>query len=141
MSHTPVLTTRHQTVQLPEPHEGLDGVRLVRGASRGFTILALGGAVQPWIGTVSSSLGYYWLLIVAAAAFALAARATSGTTSPIRHGAIAALSSYLLVLPLVFMAAGTLPIDQVAYTSATALGIGALIGWATHRVAHGGLRR
>ena len=111
------------------PTLDLDGPRVVRGASRGFTILALGGVVQPWVGTVSPFLGYWWLVIVAVAAFVLSARVTGATSAPVVNGAAAALGGYLLILPLVHMATGTLSLEQATYTSGLALLTGAGTGW------------
>lgn len=104
----------------------LDGVRIVRGASRGFTVLAIGGVIQPLVGAVAPAVGYVWLVIVAVVAFVVAAAAATDNVRPARDGALAALASYLLVVPVVLMAAGSLPADQLVYTSATALITGAL---------------
>ena len=48
------------------PHPAL----VVAGASRGFTVLLIGGVVQPWVGMLLPPLGYVWLALVAIAAFA-----------------------------------------------------------------------
>lgn len=104
---------------------------VVRGASRGFTVLLLGGIVQPWVGVVFAPLGYIWLALVALGAFTWAAwPRESGRSWGDRAlvGSAAALCSYLLVLPLVVSAAGLVPWSQVIYTSTTSLAVGALAG-------------
>lgn len=112
---------------------GLDVVVVVRGASRGFTVLLLGGVVQPWIGTLVPPLGAVWLTLVAVTAFTWAAWPRgAGWLRPRLdrglHGVAAALGSYLLVLPLVLSAAGFIPWIQVAFTAASAVVSGGLTG-------------
>lgn len=110
--------------------------RTVRGASRGFTVLLLGGVVQPWVGTLSPTAGYYWLVVVAVAAFIVAARSALPMGSPRGswvNGPAAALASYVLVLPLVLSAAGTFPVEQVVLTAVTAVLTGSLSAWARVR--------
>lgn len=109
-----------------------DWVFVVRGASRGFTVLLLGGAVQPWIGVLFAPLGYVWLVLVAVLAFALAARPQRDRSGTVRDCMTAAVASYLLVLPLVVAAAGTLPIEQAFFTALTAIVVGGFMG-AFHR--------
>lgn len=109
---------------------------VVAGASRGFTVLLLGGVVQPWVGAIYAPLGYVWLVLVALAAFAFAARPrTVGDAEPSPHrseraftGAAAALGSYVLVLPLVLYGAGELPVVQALGTSLTAVIVGGFAG-------------
>lgn len=120
---------------LHERHDdpAMDGPRLVSGASRGFTILALGGVVQPLVGAALPLLGFYWLVLVALAAFVAAARRGCGVSKPVRQGAAAALGSYLLMLPVVHMATGELIPVQVACTAVLAVVTGAVTGWASGR--------
>ncbi|KRC54173.1 MULTISPECIES: hypothetical protein [unclassified Nocardioides] len=109
---------------------------VVGGASRGFSVLLIGGVVQPWVGQLLPALGYVWLLLVALAAFAWAARprAVSGAQPPALRldravvGTAAALGSYALVLPLVLSVADAVPWTQLLLTSLTALTVGALVG-------------
>ncbi|HWU22482.1 MAG TPA: hypothetical protein VN088_13200 [Nocardioides sp.] len=104
---------------------------IVKGASRGFTVLLLGGVVQPWVGMLLPPLGFVWLALVAVAAFVVAARTPDLGPFPLRGdraliGAGAAFGSYALVLPLVLSAAGgPLPWVQVVCTAATAVVVGA----------------
>lgn len=109
---------------------------IVRGASRGFTVLLVGGIVQPWVGVLLPPLGYFWLALVAVLAFGWAAWPRSGggmDASPVRAdrvvvGVASALFSYALVVPLVLSAAGRVPWDQVGFTTATACVVGAVVG-------------
>ncbi len=112
------------------------GPLIVGGASRGFSVLLVGGVVQPWVGHLVPDLGYVWLLLVAVAAFAWAARPRTVSATPPSQlraeralvGTAAALGSYVLVLPLVLGAADAVPVAQVVLTSLTALAVGALAG-------------
>lgn len=112
---------------------GLDMVVVVRGASRGFTVLLLGGVVQPWVGILVPPLGAVWLTLVALIAFTWAAWPRgAGWLRPRLHrgllGGAAALGSYLLVMPLVIWAAGYVPWIQVVFTAGTAVVSGGLTG-------------
>lgn len=113
--------------------DGLDLPSIVRGASRGFTVLLLGGVVQPWVGVLFAPLGAIWLTLVAVIAFTWAAWPRDrGWLRPrfdrARHGSAAALGSYLMVLPLVVSAAGFMPWSQIGFTAATAVASGAVTG-------------
>lgn len=124
-SVTAVSSTHAKTPQTePVTPAGLEPVRLIRGASRGFSVLAIGAAVQPLVGVISAPVGYVWLVIVAVAAFAVAAWNAHETTAPHIQGAASAIAAYALMLPLVLMGAGTLPWDQALFTTATAIGVG-----------------
>lgn len=108
----------------------LDGAALVRAGSRGFTVLLLGGVVQPWVLKALPLLGYWWLALVAVVAFIVAATgAVRGATVARLHpaqGALAALGSYLLVVPVVLHVAGFVPWVQIASTAAMALIVGSV---------------
>lgn len=103
---------------------------VVRGASRGFTVLLLGGAVQPWVAAASPAVGYWWLAVVAVSAFMFAARSALPPTAARgawTNGPVAALASYLLVLPLVLSAAGAFPVQQMLFTAVTAVLVGSAV--------------
>lgn len=123
-----------KTSVAPASGAEVDGSALVRAASRGFTVLLLGGVVQPWVIRAAPVLGYWWLVIVAAAAFVLAAASAVRRASVARlhlaQGALAALGSYLLIVPIVLHIAGFVPWVQVASTSLMAL----VVGFATQIV-------
>lgn len=101
-----------------------DPLTVVKGGSRGFTVLLLGGVVQPLVGAASSVLGFWWLALVAVGAFVVAAWAFHDLVVAPTQGAAAALFSYALVLPLVLSAAGGFPVVQVACTSLLAVAVG-----------------
>ena len=111
-------------------------VLVVAGASRGFTVLLLGGVVQPWVGALAPPVGYVWLALVAVAAFAWAAapRTVRGVApSDLRldrvlGGIAAALGSYALILPLVLTATAEVLWTQLFFTSGAAVLTGALVG-------------
>lgn len=100
--------------------------RIVRAASRGFSILLVGGVAQPLVAHWVQPLGVVWLVVVALIAFAVAGyRAPSVKRRAWVSGIAAALGSYCLVIPLVISAAGGLPVEQVLITAATAVAVGA----------------
>lgn len=114
------------------PPTTVDTVAAVKGASRGFTVLLVGGVVQPWVGHLLPPLGYVWLAMVAVAAFVVAAHPWRGPSSTPATAVVAALGSYLLVLPLVLSGAGGVPAEQLAGTAGTAVVV-ALATWAATR--------
>jgi hypothetical protein len=105
----------------------------VRGASTGFSVLLIGGLMAPIVGAISPPLGGTWLTAVAIAAFVIAARRTGVASVPALHGAVAAVMSYVLVLPLLlpFEAGRNLP--QILFTFATAISVGASTAWIQSR--------
>jgi hypothetical protein len=109
---------------------------VVRGASRCFFILFLGGVVQPAISLLWSPLGYVWLLVVALAAFVTAAVVATPTGTSVdgwRRAPVAAVAGYVLIIPLVITAAGSLPPLQGVLTTSTAVLVGSVVGLArTH---------
>ena len=109
--------------------EDIDAPAAVRGASTGFSVLVIGGLLAPVVTSLLPLLGRtVWLPLVAILAFAVAAARIGRACRPAVHGAVAAASSYLLVLPLVVLdEAGRDPV-QIAATSATACAVGALTG-------------
>jgi hypothetical protein len=88
-------------------NEWLDGVDMaaaIRGSSRGFTVLVLGGLAAPAIAVLSGVLGTVVLTGSAVAAFVVAAMRPGTSTRPGLHGLLAAVGAYLMVLPLVLLA-------------------------------------
>lgn len=106
--------------------QAASGDNIVKGASRGFTVLLLGGAVQPLVGTALPAVGYPWLALIAVAAFAWSASIATRGGAPAAHGVFAALGAYALVLPVVVMG-GALDLMQVGYTTALALIVGFVV--------------
>lgn len=107
----------------------------MRGASRGFGVLLIGGLLQPLAAQVAL-LAYLWLVAVAIAAFVVAAvTATPAGTPPDawRQAPVAAVGGYGLIVPLVVLGAGELPVLQVFLTTVTAVIVGAVVGLARTR--------
>lgn len=130
------MSTRPSVEALGDATRGADPVLVVSAASRGFTVLLLGGVVQPWVGALSASLGYVWLALVALGAFALAAkprvvRGIAPSAERLDRVTVAvagALGSYALVLPLVLAAASEIPWTQLLCTAGTAVVVGVVVG-------------
>ncbi|MCW2855516.1 MAG: hypothetical protein JWR52_1131 [Marmoricola sp.] len=102
---------------------------LSRGAWRGFCVLLLGGMVQPFVEMASRPLGFWWLAIVAIAAFAFAAGSAvkPGRSQHRFQGAVAALASYFLVVPLVVLGTHVVDMIQMSCTTALAAVVGAAV--------------
>lgn len=101
---------------------------VARAVSTGFMILVFGGLIQPIVSTYVPLLGMFWLILVAVAAFASAgARVGTACPNPPLHGAGAAVISYLLVVPLMFLQ-GTFNPLYCVYSFVAAAVVGALAG-------------
>ena len=116
---------------------GVDIVQVVRGASRGFSVFFIGGLAQPIVQLRAPALAYWWLALVAVAAFAVAAwracRPAAARTN-LWQGSFAAVGSYFLVLPLVLAAGHGYPFVQIASTSAIGVVVGLLVRFVRLRV-------
>lgn len=106
----------------------IDGPTMVRGGSRGFTILAIGGVVQPLVGAAAPLVGAIWLVLVAVAAFVASAWSAHVVDVVIRQGAASALLGYALIVPVVHMATGSVDPTQLLWTSVTAAVVGGATG-------------
>lgn len=106
---------------------GVDLATMIRGASLGFSVLVLGGLVAPLAARLPV-LGPVWLPVVAAVAFALAGSRIGVATAPARHGGVAAVSAYLLVVPLVMMAPVRPEMPALGLSAGAAVLVGALAG-------------
>lgn len=109
--------------------------QIARGASRGFTILLLGGAVQPLIVRTLPALGAVWLVLVAVVAFAASARAAGREGVSCATGAAAALAGFALILPLAIVGSGAVGVSLVTMTGLTALVVGGGTAWLSTRLA------
>ncbi|WP_051485454.1 hypothetical protein [Nocardioides sp. J54] len=106
---------------------------VIRGAFRGFGVLLVGGLVHPVVAQVVEPLGYAWLPLVAVLAFGVAAVAATPAGTPVsawRQAPVAAVGSYVLILPLVRAGSGELPLVQLLLTTLTAVLVGVAIGLA-----------
>jgi hypothetical protein len=101
---------------------------VARAVSTGFMILVFGGLIQPIVSTYVPLLGMFWLILVAVIAFASAgARVGMTCPNPPLHGAGAAVLSYLLVVPLMFLQGTFNPLYTV-YSFVAAAVVGAAAG-------------
>jgi hypothetical protein len=117
----------------------IDRPHLVRGASTGFTILVIGGFAAPLVGLVpvlGPVLGPPWLIIVAVVAFVVAGSRIGRTPGPRLHGAAAAVTAYVLTLPLVALS-GNFQLIQIPLTLLVAIVMGGLSGHLAARRAAG----
>lgn len=106
---------------------------VIRGAFRGFGVLFVGALVHPLIAQLLEPLGYVWLLVVALAAFGVAAVTATPRGTPVkawRQAPVAAMISYFMMVPLVQMSAGELPMMQLLLTTVTAVLVGTAVGLA-----------
>lgn len=115
----------------PRDHATSPADGVVKGASRGFTVLLVGGAVQPLVGATFPPAGYVWLALTAAIAFAWSASVATRAGAPIVHGVLAALGAYLLVLPVVAMGGGLQPM-QISFTTLLAVVVSFVAGSVQH---------
>lgn len=121
--------TRRVATRRATPQVGrIDVPNAVRGASTGFSVLLVGGLVAPMTTLVSLTFARAWLTGVAVLAFAIAARRSRLATAPAVHGAVAAVLSYVLVLPLLLPFPEARHPLQIGLTFATAVVVGAVTG-------------
>ena len=113
-----------------EPEAPVDLSAAASGASTGFSILLLGSLAAPIAAALLPGLGSAWNALVAAAAFSVAGVRIGNARAPALHGALAALSSYLLMMPLVvFTAVQQVRTGPVGMTLAGAVAVGAATGF------------
>lgn len=105
-----------------------DVAEIARAVSTGFTILILGGLIQPIVSRFVPWLGLIWLILVAIVAFAYTGfRAGRAGPKPPLFGGGAAVGAYVLVLPVLFLV-GTFDPTYAASSLAAAVVVGALAG-------------
>ena len=113
--------------------EGIDPPTAVRAASRGFSVLVLGGLSAPLVAMAVPPLGAVWLTLTSVLAFTLAGVRIGAASRPAVHGAVAATLAYVLVLPLVLISPTTRDPVQIGLTLLTALVVGAVAGMVSAR--------
>jgi hypothetical protein len=106
----------------------VDVPNAVRGASTGFSVLLIGGLLAPMVTLASTVVATVWLTGVAVVAFAIAARRSRLAGAPAAHGAVAAVFSYVLVLPLLLPFEQSRDPIQLLLTAVTAVVVGAGCG-------------
>jgi hypothetical protein len=106
----------------------VDVAAVARAVSTGFMILVFGGLIQPIVSTYVPPLGVIWLILVAVVAFGSAgARVGMNAPNPPLHGAGAAVISFVLVVPLMFLQ-GTFDPLYCVYTFVAAVVVGGAAG-------------
>ncbi|HEX4249461.1 MAG TPA: hypothetical protein VH008_16480 [Pseudonocardia sp.] len=111
----------------------IDWVLVVRGASTGFTVLVIGGLVNPIISNLNQVAGLIELVLGALAASVVAAWRARTADSPVLSGAVAALISYTLVVPLIYLSEHRLDYRVILAFAAVAMVVGAVSGFALSR--------
>jgi len=111
----------------------VDWVLVVRGASTGFTVLVLSGLANPVVANINQVAGLVELVVGALAASVVAAWRTREADSPVLSGAVAALISYTLVVPLIYLTERKLDFQWVLMFAGVALIVGAAAGFVLSR--------
>ncbi|HEY0576246.1 MAG TPA: hypothetical protein VGD73_19265 [Pseudonocardia sp.] len=106
----------------------VDWVLVVRGASTGFTVLVISGLVNPIVSNINPLAGLIFLVAGALGASVVASWRTRTADSPVLSGAVAALISYTLVIPLIYLGERQLDFRVVLLFAALALIVGAITG-------------
>jgi hypothetical protein len=96
--------------------------------STGFSVLVIGSLLAPIVARVAPAIGGILLTAVAIASFAVAAFNQGTSQAPARQGATAAVGTYALILPLVYLAWHRLDAAEIGLTALTAAVVGALAG-------------
>jgi hypothetical protein len=111
----------------------VDRAHVAKGASAGFTALFIGGWLAPTVGGLVPSLGVLWLVAVGLVGFALAGRQIGVADLPPVQGAIAALASYLLMVPAILITSGRVGTVLLISPCAGAAAVGAVSGYVAGR--------
>ena len=111
----------------------IDWVLVVRGASTGFTVLVISGLINPIVSNVNQVAGLIELVLGALGASVVAAWRARTADSPVLSGAVAALISYTLVVPLIYLSEHRLDYRVILLFAAVALLVGAASGFALSR--------
>lgn len=111
----------------------IDWVLVVRGASTGFTVLVISGLANPIVSNVNQVAGLVELVLGALGASVVAAWRARTADSPVLSGAVAALISYTLVVPLIYLSERRLDYRVILLFAAVALVVGAISGFMLSR--------
>jgi hypothetical protein len=100
-----------------------DGPAVVRGGSRGFTVLVVGELLALLVGMASESLGGLVFAMTAAAGAVTAGTLAGRSDPPLPNGAAAGLFAYVLTIPLRLMGDNLAPTELIfSVVAATVLG-------------------
>ena len=111
----------------------INWVLVVRGASTGFTVLVLVGLASLVVFKQNLLAGLIFLGVGVVVAFVVAAWRAREADSPVFTGAVAALMSYLLAVPLVYLSQHGLDYLPLLAFAAVPLVVGAVSGFALSR--------
>lgn len=106
---------------------------LTQGAWAGFSVLVLGGLAQPIIAAYVEDLSIIAVVLTAGSGFVVGGWRIGNTDRPMVQGAIAAMASYLLLLPVLFLLSFGPKGVEVGGTLAIAAVIGAVTGYCRAR--------
>lgn len=107
----------------------VDWVIVVRGASAGFTVLVISGLAHPIVMRINPTAGLIWLFGGSILAYVVAAFRSGMADSPILTGTFAALVSYTLSVPLIYISTRTLVWSDVLMFAGLAVVVGAIVGF------------
>ena len=113
--------------------DNVDWVLVVRGASLGFTILVISGLLHPLVVKFSVPLGLAWLVFGSVVAFMAAAWRVGPADSPVLTGMLAALISYTLSVPLIYISERHLVPQDVLMFAGLAIVVGSIVGFVAGR--------
>jgi hypothetical protein len=105
----------------------LDGPGVVRGGSRGFTVLVVGELLALAVGLASEGLGGLLFAMSAAAGAVTAGTVAGRSDPPLPNGAAAGLFAYVLTIPLRLMGGGVAG-TELAFSVVAATVLGGLGG-------------
>lgn len=112
---------------------GIDGAATARGASRGFSVLVMGGVVQPLVSKLTHVDAGLLLGALTVGAFVAAALGVGPIRHSGAHGAIAASASYLLAVPLLMLIDAHPPVVVLLLVGCLAVvvggGAGSVAAW------------
>lgn len=112
----------------------IDWVTAVRGASRGFGILAISGLLQPVVANgLGEAFGLGWLVLGSLVAFVSAAWRAGESDSPPLTGLFGSLMAYTLSVPLIYLATRKIVVQDVLMFVAAAMVVGAVTGYLVGR--------
>lgn len=109
--------------------ERIDWVRVVRGASAGFTVLVLVGLSAPILSTVGPWAPLAWLMVGSLAGYIVAALKVGDAESPMLTGAWAAFFGYTLTVPMIYISTRTLELQSVLMFAGAAVLVGGTTGY------------
>jgi hypothetical protein len=98
----------------------------------GFGVLVIGALLQPIVAVAAPLPGASVLLITALIAFVVAGSRIGSARFPVLQGAVAAVASYALVLPLVLLSSTEVGPSQVLTTAGVAVAVGSVAGFGAH---------